>query len=201
MNISIIGQGNMANAIKSHLQDAGHTVTLIGRDVPDTLDSLVILAIPYAAHQQFVADHQAKLSDKIIIDISNPVNFQTLDTLVVPQGESAASLLQQALPSSRILKAFNTTSAFMLNAKKVADRDAPTVLIAGDDADAKHILITALQGSSLNAVDVGSLQQAKQLEALGMLQMYLVKNGITAKTGGFSLLGLTSDKQLITPQQ
>lgn len=194
MNISIISQGNMANAIKSHLQDAGHTVTLIGRDVPDALDSLVILAIPYAAHQQFVADHQAKLSDKIIIDISNPVNFQTLDTLVVPQGESAASLLQQALPSSRILKAFNTTSAFMLNAKKVADRDAPTVLIAGDDADAKHTLITALQGSNLNAVDVGSLQQAKQLEALGMLQMYLVKNGITAKTGGFSLLGLTLDK-------
>ncbi len=194
MNISIIGQGNMASAIKSHLQDAGHTITLIGRDVPDTLDSLVILAIPYAAHQQFVADHHAKLGDKIIIDISNPVNFQTLDTLVVPQGESAASLLQQALPSSRILKAFNTTSAFMLNAKKVADRDAPTVLIAGDDADAKRTLITVLQGSSLNAVDVGSLKQAKQLEALGMLQMYLVKNGITAKTGGFSLLGLASDK-------
>lgn len=189
MNISIIGQGNMANAIKAHLEDAGNSVTLIGRDVPDELDKLVILAIPYTAHEAFVADNQQKLSDKIVVDISNPVNFANFEELVVPLGESAASLLQNKLPTASVIKAFNTTSAFILNNKSVAGRDKPTVLIAGDDTAAKQTLQQALNGSALNAVDTGSLKQAKQLEALGMLQMYLVKNGVVEKTGGFSLLG------------
>ncbi|MCI7717805.1 NADPH-dependent F420 reductase [[Pasteurella] aerogenes] len=190
MKISIIGQGNMAKAIQAHLQDAGNLVELVGREVDVPLAEIVILAIPYAEHEEFARAHQEKLANKIVIDISNPVNFATLEELIVPPGQSATQLLQQKLPQSFVLKAFNTTSAFMLNNKMVGERDLPTVLIAGDHAPAKQQLLQALEGANLNAVDVGGLKQASQLEALGLLQMYLVKNGFTEKTGGFSLLGL-----------
>lgn len=190
MQISIIGQGRMAQAIQLHLQKAGNTVELIGRDAPETLAEIVILAIPYTAHQEWIAHHQHKLDNRIVVDISNPVNFATLDELIIPTGQSAAKQLQDKLPRSFVIKAFNTTSAFMLNNGTVGDRDLPTVLIASDHEKAKQQLLKALEGSSLNALDIGHLKQANQLEALGLLQMHLVKNGLVERIGGFSLQGL-----------
>ena len=51
------------------------------------------------------------------MDISNPLNFETFDSLTVPADSSAAAELAAALPSSKVLKAFNTTFAATLGAK------------------------------------------------------------------------------------
>ncbi|MDY3330716.1 MAG: hypothetical protein SOX43_02015 [Pelistega sp.] len=193
MKISIIGKGNMATAIQAHLQDAGNEVELVGREITNPLGEIVVLAIPYAAHAEFATAHQDKLTNKVVIDISNPVNFATLDELVVPEKQSATKLLQDKLPQSFVVKAFNTTSAFMLNNKTVGGRDLPTVLIASDHQAAKDLLLKALNGAQLNALDIGPLKQANQLEVLGLLQMHLVKNGFVERTGGFSLLGLKTN--------
>ena len=49
-----------------------------------------------------------------MVDISNPLNFETFDSLTVPADSSAAAELAAALPSSKVLKAFNTTFAATL---------------------------------------------------------------------------------------
>ena len=75
------------------------------------------------------------MADKIVDDITNPINMETYEPVVPAEGSSAAELAA-ALPSSRVLKAFNTNFAPTLSEPKVGPLTT-TVLVAGDDADAK----------------------------------------------------------------
>jgi hypothetical protein len=94
----------------------------------------------------------------------------------VSPDSSAAAEVAAALPSSRVLKAFNTTFAGTLGSKSVGPTKT-TVLVAGDDADAKAALISAIQAGGLDVVDVGALTRARELEALGFLQVTLAIGG------------------------
>ena len=69
-----------------------------------------------------------------------------------------------------MVKAFNTNFAATLAAGTVGDQPT-TVLIAGDDADAKSLLAGIVTAGGLRAVDAGSLRRARELEALGFLQI------------------------------
>ena len=74
----------------------------------------------------------------------------------MPADGSAAAEIAAALPQSRVLKAFNTTFAATLAAGTVGALTT-TVLIAGDDADAKSALAGVVTSGGLEAVDAGSL--------------------------------------------
>ena len=64
-----------------------------------------------------------------------------------------------------------------------------TVLIAGDYTDAKSTLADALAAGGVQAVDAGALDRARELEALGFLQLTLAATEKTSWTGGFALVG------------
>jgi predicted dinucleotide-binding enzyme len=67
--------------------------------------------------------------------------------------------------------------------------DQPTtVLIAGDDADAKAQLGDLVTAGGLRAVDAGSLARARELEAVGFLQMTLSARDTVPWTGGFAVV-------------
>jgi 8-hydroxy-5-deazaflavin:NADPH oxidoreductase len=61
------------------------------------------------------------------------------------------------------------------------------VLIAGDDADAKALLAGIVTAGGLRATDAGSLRRARELEALGFLQITLAAGERIAWTGGFAV--------------
>ena len=63
-----------------------------------------------------------------------------------------------------------------------------TVLIAGDDADANATLSGIVQAGGLKAVDAGSLRRARELEALGFLQISLAVGEKLPWTGGFGVV-------------
>ena len=187
MHISIIGTGNMGQAIASVAGKGGHSVELISEDdagTPVTGD-IVVLAVPYPALPAVIAERGASLAGKIVVDITNPLNFETLDTLTVPSDSSAAAEVAAALPGSRVLKAFNTTFAGTLSAGAIGDLTT-TVLIAGDDTDAKSTLAGIITSGGLKAVDAGSLKRARELEAVGFLQLTLAASEKIAWTGGFA---------------
>jgi hypothetical protein len=124
------------------------------------------------------------------------LNFETFDSLVVPDDGSAAADIAAALPQSRVLKAFNTTFAATLASGRIGDLPT-TVLIAGDDAHAKTLLagiVTA--GAVVRAIDVGSLSRARELEALGFLRLTLAAAEKLPWTGGFGGRGLTGELDL-----
>jgi 8-hydroxy-5-deazaflavin:NADPH oxidoreductase len=143
--------------------------------------------VPYPAVADVIAQRGEQLAGKIVVDITNPLNFETFDSLVVPADSSAAAEIAAALPSSRVLKAFNTTFAGTLAAGIVGPLTT-TVLIAGDDADAKSTLADIVTSGGLNAIDAGSLKRARELEAVSFLQLALAANEKVSWTGGFGVI-------------
>ena len=184
---TIIGTGNMGGAIGTVLTDGGATVTHISHGQTGTITGdVVILAVPYPAVGDIIAMYGDQLAGKVVVDITNPLNFETFDSLVVPAGSSAAAEIAEKLPNSTVLKAFNTNFAATLATKKVGSLQT-TVLVAGDDDAAKRVLVTALEAGGVSAIDAGSLSRAHELEALGFLQLTLAVGEKLPWTGGFAV--------------
>jgi NADPH-dependent F420 reductase len=187
-HVSIIGTGNMGSAIAGVVTKGGNTVELLGHgdtDKPVTGD-VVVLAVYYGALADVVAQRGEQLVEKVVVDISNPLDVETFDSLVTPADGSATAELAAALPRSRVLKAFNTTFAATL-ASGTTGGLPTTVLIAGDDADAKSQLAGIVTAGGLRAIDAGSLRRARELEALGFLQITLAAADKMPWTGGFAV--------------
>jgi predicted dinucleotide-binding enzyme len=79
------------------------------------------------------------LGDKIVLDISNPLDFSKgfPPSLTVCNTDSLAEVLQRAFPRVRLVKTLNTTTAsVMVNPGAVGGGDH-TMFVAGNDAEAK----------------------------------------------------------------
>jgi NADPH-dependent F420 reductase len=187
-HVSIIGTGNMGQALSGVVTKGGNTVEVFNQsngDAPVTGD-IVILAVPYPALADVLAQRADQLAGKVVVDITNPLDFATFDSLVVPADGSATAEIAKALPQSKVLKAFNTTFAATLASGTVGDL-ATTVLVAGDDADAKGLLRGVVAAGGVNAIDAGALSRARELEALGFLQLTLAVGEKVSWTGGFAV--------------
>jgi len=187
-HISIIGSGNMGQAIAGLAAKGGNTVELVTSSDTGSVvtGDIVVLAVPYPSVAQVIAERGAQLTGKVVVDITNPLNFETFDGLTVAADGSAAAEIAAALPGSRVVKAFNTNFAGTLHAGSVGGQPT-TVLIAGDDADAKALLSGVVGAAGLRAVDAGGLKRARELEAIGFLQITLAAGEKVSWTGGFAV--------------
>ena len=193
MRITIIGTGNMARGIATRLLAGGHDVTLLGteadkaKELAGELDGsigsgttgdviegeVVVLAVPYEAAAPLVQEYGEVLSGKVVVDITNPVDWDTMDGLVTPPESSAAEEIEKAAPEGvRVVKAFNTTFAPTLVDSQVAGQPLD-VFIAGDDDGAKETVAGLVRDGGLVAIDAGSLRRARELERLGFLGISL----------------------------
>jgi predicted dinucleotide-binding enzyme len=188
-HVSIFGTGNMGQAIARIVTAGGNSVEAFNRASADIAvrGEVVVLAVPYPALAEIVKRHGHQFAGRIVVDISNPLNFETFDSLVVPADGSSAAELAAALPGSRVLKAFNTNFAATLATGTVGGSVPTTVLVAGDDADAKAELIGLVAAGGLRGLDAGGLARARELEALGFLQLTLAVNEQVAWTGGLAV--------------
>jgi 8-hydroxy-5-deazaflavin:NADPH oxidoreductase len=183
MNIAIIGAGKMGHAIGTRMVAAQHELTIYDRtkEKAQTLaeqlgtrvqaaplsqgisGDVIIVALPYAATREVVGAHAAELAGKIVVDISNPVDFQTFE-LIPPPGSSGAEEIAKLLPQgTSIIKAFNSNFAQAIIDGTV-NGSKTTVQIAGDDTKAKQTLMHIVEASGLAAADVGPLSAARTLE-------------------------------------
>ncbi len=198
MNITIVGTGKMARGIGMRLLEGGNNVILVGHE-PGKAENLatelqsaaqggasvqaasegsaidspvVVLAVPYAAAALIVQQYGDRLAGKIIVDITNPVDFTTMSSAVPGDTSVAEEIARVAPTGAKVVKAFNTTFARTLIAGQVAGQPLD-VFVAGDDADAKATISQLVTSGGLRAIDAGPLQRARQLEALGLLHMAL----------------------------
>ncbi|MET0788263.1 MAG: NAD(P)-binding domain-containing protein [Cellulomonas sp.] len=198
--VTIIGAGTMGSAIAWRVVAGGNDAQVLTREplkvaipgathgtVGDPITGdIVVLALPYSAYAEVLGRYEGQLDGKVLVDLSNPVDLETFDGLVVPDGSSAAAVVAEAVPGAAVLKAFNTTFGATLRSGEVGG-EKTAVLIAGDDADAKAALTAVVEAGGLRAVDAGSLKRAHELEALGFLQITLAAAEKTSWTGGFGL--------------
>ncbi|HEU4947283.1 MAG TPA: NADPH-dependent F420 reductase [Kribbella sp.] len=194
--VTIIGAGNMGRGIGTRLVSGGHEVQILartaeeatavaeelGRDGSSVIGGgidgeitgdIVVLAAPYEGALDFVQKHGDQLVGKVVVDITNPVDWATFDRLVTPADSSAAQEIAARLPAGvAVVKAFNTTFAQTLVAGGVAGHDLD-VLIAGDDTGAKAAVAALVESGGMRPIDAGPLRRAQQLEHLGFLHMAL----------------------------
>jgi len=186
---TIFGDGNMGTAIGKVLAAGGASVDHITTEnsgVPVTGD-IVVLAVPHPAVEAILTQYADQLAGKIVVDITNPLDFSTFDDLVVAADGSKAAEIATALPDSTVLKAFNTNFAATLSSGNTGD-STTTVLIAGDDAEAKATLAEAITAGGLATIDAGSLKRARELESIGLLQITLAAGEKIGWTAGFALV-------------
>lgn len=192
MKIAIIGSGNMATAIGTRFAEGNQSLTIYDRSLDkatelskklgkgtmakslgETIEEeVVILALPYAAILELMEKHSDILSNKILVDISNPVDFQTFK-LIPPVNSSGAEEIKRVAPaSSSIVKAFNTVFSGVL-LKGDSDGKKIDVFVASDNDEAKKTLSKIIEGSGMRPINAGPLSNAHALESFEVLHMTL----------------------------
>jgi predicted dinucleotide-binding enzyme len=196
LKIGIIGAGNMGAAFARRLAEADHDIAItaggldqvrkvaseVGRrvralpreELAEGTD-LLILATPYS-HSVDALRAVRHTDGKAVIDISNPLT-EDMSGLVVGHTTSAAEEIQRAVPAVKVVKAFNTVFAAIVGARRGGSMQVQ-VFYAGDDAGAKDTVrrlaeSTGFESTGFEPVDAGPLANARYLEPLGMLNIWL----------------------------
>lgn len=198
----------MARGIAVRVLSGGHDVQILAREalkakalgedigvsstggISEALSGeVVVLAVPYEAALSVVEELGDRLADKIVLDISNPVDFATFAGLVTPVDSSAAQEIAGRTPqTASVVKAFNTTFAGTLVSGEV-EGHALDVFIAGDSADSKTVVGALLESCGLRPVDVGDLHMARYLEGLGFVHMSIQTTHGGSFATGLKVLG------------
>ena len=136
---------------------------------------VVVFATPWAATQDAVRK-AGDMTGKVILDCTNPLK-EDLSGLVVGQTTSGAEQVAGWASSKRVVKIFNTTG-FENMAQPSYDGTAITMFFAGDDPGAKAVAAQLAQEMGFDPVDAGPLANARFLEPLAYLWIYLaIKQG------------------------
>lgn len=178
--IGIIGSGNVGSALLKGLTTAGYEArTSSEENVAEVAASseVVILAVPFTAIEDVLKKLGNSINGKILIDATNALtpDYQ----LAVGFTTSGAEELQKKVPQARVVKAFNTVFAQNMATGKLNGKTL-TAFAAGDDEEAKKKVLELEKAIGFDAVDAGSLANARQLEALGYFNIqlgYFLKNG------------------------
>ena len=197
MKVAIVGYGNMGSALAAGLVKAGHQVTLTGKDAGKAEAAavktgakarqgaeaikdadVVIATAPYQAQVEALQG-LGDLAGKVVVDISNPLKAD-MSGLQVGHTTSAAEEIAKGLPGAKVVKAFNTIFAQVLNEGPAFKTGPAQVFFAGDDAGAKDQVKELIGSLGFDAVDAGPLTNARYLEPMGMLNIWF---GYMAKQG------------------
>jgi predicted dinucleotide-binding enzyme len=112
---------------------------------------------------------EARLKGKVLIDVSNPLDFSRgmPPTLFVKDSDSLAEQIQRAFPNAKVVKTLNTmTAALMIEPGRLAGGDH-SVFLSGNDAQAKKTVRELLASLGWkDIIDLGDIGTARGPEML-----------------------------------
>lgn len=110
----------------------------------------------------------ANLAGKILIDISNPLDFSKgmPPSLSVSNTDSLGEQIQRAYPEAKVVKTLNTVNAFLMVNPAMLAGGEHTMFMAGNDPSAKEQVLGILQGwfGWKDVIDLGDITQARGTE-------------------------------------
>ena len=192
MNITILGAGNMGSALLKQLTRAGHKVRVTSRSVakanaaiaaaPGAIatsagealadSSVVIVATGYADAVPALKS-LGSLAGKVVIDVTNPLSADYM-SLTIGHDNSAAEEIAKAVPGAEVVKAFNTVFAQVLaDGPAFSNGQTVPVFMASDSERAKQAAKSLIESIGFKPVDAGPLKNARYLEPLAGLNIYL----------------------------
>jgi predicted dinucleotide-binding enzyme len=130
---------------------------------------MLVLAVLGDAAEEAIADAgPGNFSGKVVIDAMNPLDFSGgfPPKLSIAGEDSLGERVQRALPDAKVVKAFNTIgNPYFVDPSFREGK--PTMLIAGDDEDAKLTVADVLRDFGwVDVVDIGGIEGARELEAI-----------------------------------
>jgi hypothetical protein len=180
MKIGIIGAGMIGATAARGFIAAGHDVAISNSRGPASLADIVaglgprakamtvedaarwgevvLLAVPFRSPEALPpAD---AVAGKIVIDAMNP--YGTGGTMIDLKGSSSSEETRKRLPGARIVKAFNTI--FFKHLAERGNTSLPAdqrhaIFVAGDDEEAKRVVVKLIDELGFAAVDTGSLAE------------------------------------------
>ncbi len=209
--IAVIGTGDVAGALGPRFAGNGHDV-VYGSRRPESESAKALVdrtghgataALPAAAAAaadiivmavpaEVAVDVLIGLGDtagKIVIDPSNAFEFTDDNLAYTTIDSSMGELLQAAAPDARVVKALNAVWY-----RTMADPDFAggpvTIPMVGDDAAAKATVSKLLGELGFEAVDLGPIRYAREVEGMLILWMNARRDGrpfnyyLRPETGG-----------------
>lgn len=158
MRIGVLGGGRVGSALAETWRGAGHEVAVSTREtIAETAAAgeVVLLAVPATAAPGVLAA-AGPLDGKVLVDATNNLSGG-------PDGAGIAALA----PGARVVKAFNTVFASFFH-DSPPERPA-TLVLCGDDAEAKEAVSVLARDARFDPVDAGGHEQAAELEAFARL--------------------------------
>ena len=196
MRVGILGSGGVGRALALGFADRGHEVMIGSRD-PGKADlaewlrehgetiragtfadaaahgDLLVLAVLGVAVEEAIGQAgKDSFAGKVLIDTTNPLDFSHgfPPGLVWGHIDSGGEHVQRAVPEAKVVKAFNIIGNPYMVDPQFPDGRRPTMLIAGNDQEAKATVDRVVQAFGWPpALDVGGIEASRELEALCIL--------------------------------
>src|SRR5581483_980048 len=134
----------------------------------------VFLTVPAAALPSFLSSARERLGGKLVVDVVVPVVLRGRVFEIAPLfgAGSAGELVQQAVPSARVVSAFKNLSAERL--KDVGTPLEGDVVVCGNDPTARAEVARLVRTlPQLRAVEADGIVNARYLEAITALLLNL----------------------------
>lgn len=193
MKIAIIGAGSVGRALGTGFARLGHALVYGVRDpsaakyaeppvagaavatIAGAVEAaeVVVLAVPWGAAESAVTA-AGDFGGRVLIDATNPIapGF----ALALGHTDSGGEQVARWAKGARVVKAFNTIGADNMANPDFGAQKA-FMPIAGDDAEACAVAVDLAGGLGFEAIRVGGLAKARQLEPLAMLWIGLAISG------------------------
>lgn len=192
MNILLLGAGNMGSALARQFSRVGHDVRIaatsldkarsVAASIPGTTAveaagsaagaDVIVLATPYEQAAAALAN-AGPVDGKVVIDITNPLTPDYMG-LTIGHDTSAAEEIAKAVPTAQVTKAFNTLFAQVVaDGPSFAEGQVAPVFVASDSERAKSTAKALAESIGFGTIDAGGLKNARYLEPLAGLNIYL----------------------------
>ncbi|MBC9006045.1 NADPH-dependent F420 reductase [Micromonospora aurantiaca (nom. illeg.)] len=180
MEIGIIGSGHIGGTLTRRLRSLGHDVAVANSRGPQSLTDLaaetgaravsveeavqgaelVVIAIPLKAVPQLPA---ALFDGKLVVDADNYYAQRDGDIPeLLDRSLSSSRWTADHLKGARVVKVFNNIQAahLMDEGKPAGTAGRIALPVAGDDADAKRIVMELVDELGFDPVDAGTLDES-----------------------------------------
>jgi len=148
--------------------EANHNVKLATFSRAEGSADLIINALSGQVCLKILQEIKANLADKILIDISNPLDFSKgyPQFLSLSNTDSLGEQIQKALPVTNVVKAFNTTNALVqVDPQAISGADHHLFLAGNDKAAKASVIKFAKQYYGWkNVLDLGDISSARGME-------------------------------------
>jgi 8-hydroxy-5-deazaflavin:NADPH oxidoreductase len=200
MKIAVLGTGIVGRTLGSRLVELGHEVIMGSRSAVNLAavqwrehlstpsratigtfaqaaargDVVLNATAGVASVDALVLAGTDNLAGKIIIDVANPLTFESgAPALSVCNTDSLGEQIQRAFPRSTVVKTLNTVNCeVMVHPERLSGPH--TMFVAGDDPEAKVTAADLLHGFGWKHIlDIGGIEASRGLEMYVALWIHL----------------------------